>query len=408
MSATKDGALHLPNNAVDSSAGRSLRRSGVQRSRRAPDRTRAGPRAFHGTFAAALSTLFLAAVLSSPLHAQRNDSVFSFVVIGHVRGAEDGALNPRLTELVARLREIRPDLIFLGGDLIAGNQIDSMADPAIIRHDWAALDSALATVGAPIYRVPGNHDLHDPVTRDIRFERYGRLPQSIDFRGTRFLLLSTVFVPQGNAPMPPRRSAIAVRDSIDDPAEIEFLRQEVTRAPAPRNVFVLMHHQLWWKANAPWWRTEHPLLVGHNVRAVFAGDRGPIGTFSHTTRDGIEYLQSNFEYPHTASELRERRENGHRYAEFPTFLLVRVSGTHVDYDVRTVAALTSNEFLPETFRRVTTPDSASRNQRTGSLTRLLAVAGGRRRLFGIALIAVLCFAAGVAGGARFARASRDV
>ena len=52
------------------------------------------------------------------------------------------------------------------------------------------------------------------------------------------------------------------------------------------HVFLLMHHMLWWKEDAPWWAQVHPLLLGTNVRAVFAGDYGPM-KFSHLRRDAI-------------------------------------------------------------------------------------------------------------------------
>lgn len=161
---------------------------------------------------------------------------FTFVVIGHLRGGKEKTLYARMDELLAEGRAAKPDLIFLTGDLIWGDVEDSLTSRASIVAQWDALDARLSTLGVPIYRVPGNHDIHDPVTRDVFYERYGKLPRVVTFRGSRFFLFNSVFTPEGNQATPVKLTKTVRLDS----AQVGFLRDELARGLAEHD-FLMMH-----------------------------------------------------------------------------------------------------------------------------------------------------------------------
>jgi hypothetical protein len=236
----------------------------------------------------ALAGLALSLGFSRPVAAQDSASRFTFAVVGHVRGNSDPELYPRLDEVVAELKRLKPDLLFLTGDIIWGSIPKALTDRKAVIAQWEKVDAKLAPLGIPIYRVPGNHDIHDPVTRDVFFERYGALPRAVDFRGSRFLLLNTTFTPTGNAPVP---SAQKLTKTLRlDSLQRQFVQDALTQSPAT-NTFLVMHHVLWFEEDDPWWAEVHPSLVKRGVRGVFSGDLGP-AMYTHLVRDSIDYFRA--------------------------------------------------------------------------------------------------------------------
>ena len=120
-----------------------------------------------------------------------------FVVLGHIRGGELGGLNPRLHELLEEVRALGPAFVVLTGDIIWGDLNNTPRDP---ENGWSASGTRLMmlfdTLGVPVYRVPGNHDISDVGTRDIWFRRYGTLPRVVSESGARVLLLSSAWIPE--------------------------------------------------------------------------------------------------------------------------------------------------------------------------------------------------------------------
>jgi hypothetical protein len=229
----------------------------------------------------------------------------------------------------------------------------------VIRADWERLDRALAPIAVPIYRVPGNHDICDVATRDVWIERYGSLPRALEFGNARFLLVSSAWIPEDDDPRKHPQSFI--RGRALGASDQSFLRAEL-ESHAAQHVFVVMHHMLWWEDTAPWWRDVHPLFAGRNVRAVFAGDYGPM-KFSHLSRDGVEYLQTSIENKVSLEMLRGREASRALSSQFDNFLFVTVDGSEVRYEVRTVGALNTGKFTPQHWREVYEYDKDSLSRR---------------------------------------------
>jgi Calcineurin-like phosphoesterase len=313
---------------------------------------------------------------------------FSFVVLGHIRGSDHGKMSPVLDELLDKVREQAPDLVFLTGDMIWGYFHKIAPDADVIKRDWERLDAALGRLGVPVYRVPGNHDIHDPITRDVYFARYGELPQAFTFRGSRFLLLNSTWIPEGTEALP-LQSYQHLRGKQLGAKQIEFIRKELSGNQQYENVFLFMHHLLWWhQEEAKWWREVHPLLVGRKVRAVFGGDFGPM-KFSHMRRDAIDYLQCSIEGIPSINILRLWNSSRLLSQQFDNYLYVTVDGPHVNVEVKTIGAISLGNFTPERWRAVD-------DYEPPLTTRVWNVIGNTRRLIALAVFILVCFFSGFA------------
>lgn len=270
----------------------------------------------------------------------------SFVVVGHARGREE-SLSPRLPELLADLRRDRPGAVVLPGDIIWGDYEHVPRRPEQLAREWNAIDSAFGTLGAPIIRAPGNHDISDVVTRDVWRQRYGGFPRVERVGGVRFIALNSSWTPADGDTARNR----FVRGVPIDSAQLAALRAELA-GPDTVPTFVVMHHLLWWQADtAAWWREVHPLLRDAGVKAVLTGEYGPM-KFSHTERDGVQYYQVCLGGNPTIELLWATEANRSLAAQFDNYLRVDVEGDSVRYRVMTVGSASSGHFAPERWRRV--------------------------------------------------------
>ena len=313
-----------------------------------------------------------------------SQNAFSFVVLGHVRGEGNTLMNPWFDELLVEVKKLKPDMIFLTGDMIWGDIFAPMADAEAVTRAWDQLDAAFEQLGVPVYRAPGNHDIHDPVTRDIYFARYGTLPKAFTYRGSRFILLNSSYVPKGNDP-PEHRPY--VRGVPLDAPQRDFIRQDLTDNHPYEHVFLFMHHLLWWEAHAPWWREAHPLLVNRKVRMVLSGEYGPL-KFSHMQQDGIDYIQSALEGEVVIEQLRANELSRALYLQLDNFLYVTVDGSQVNVEVKILDAFSSGKYSPQRWR-------AMYQYERSLIQRVWAIIGKPNRLMALALLSLLCFLSGM-------------
>ncbi|MFN0178753.1 MAG: metallophosphoesterase family protein [Gemmatimonadales bacterium] len=328
---------------------------------------------------------FLAAAIGSELAAAqgRPADTVRFVVLGHIRG-KAGELSPKLDELIAKIRPIRPAFAVLTGDIIWGDVHKRLAERASIEREWDAVDSALATLAIPLYRVPGNHDISDVPSRDVWYRRYGPLPNRAVVGDLRLLLLSSAWLPaDGDTLHNPY-----IRGVDLDSAQVAWLARELAAPERYGHTFVFMHHLLWWEPpEGRWWREVHPLLAGGRVAAVFSGDYGPL-KFSTMERDQVRYYQSSIEVPVDLTMLQDRVTSRILSAQFDNFFEVVVSKAGAEVRVHTLAEVSSGEFTPDRHRAVNTPRPGPTEpiwrriwQRIGTPPRLAALALGVAALF---------------------------
>jgi predicted phosphodiesterase len=313
------------------------------------------------------------------------------VVLGHLRGDGHG-LNHKAAEVLAEVRRAKPDVVFLTGDIIWGDYNSKHTDSAAVEAEWNQVDSAVATLGVPVYRVPGNHDINDAVTRDIWNRRYGALPQAVTIRGNRFLLIASGWVPEPGD----TGKALYVRGKDLDARQVSFIRDQLAQPPAAGHTFVVMHHLLWWEPDtASWWRQVHPLLAGAKVSIVFSGDYGPM-KFSALQRDGVQYVQSSIEDSVPVIMQRNRLPSRLLSSQFDNFLVVTTRGPEVSLDVRTVAAISSGQFSPSRWHDINEIPPSRPKQSLWQ--RVWEQVGSPKRLAALALAIGVVFGAGILAG----------
>ncbi|MEO6710797.1 MAG: hypothetical protein ABIP42_14555, partial [Planctomycetota bacterium] len=159
--------------------------------------------------------------------------------------------------------------------------------------------------------------------------------------------------------------------------------------PGVDHVFVFMHHVLWWENEAPWWKKVAPEFAGHPVRAVFAGDYGPM-KFSHLERDGVHYLQTSIENRVSLEIQRGRESSRMLSSQLDNYLVVDIEGVDVRYSVRTVGALTTDKFSPDHYRTIFEYDKDTYGRKL-----LKRWSTPERLVLGLAEVSGLAFAVGV-------------
>jgi hypothetical protein len=272
------------------------------------------------------------------------------VVLGHIRGGQDYRLNPRLGEVLARTRALHPDFVVLTGDAIWGDYNHQPPRKDVVEDEWNATDSALQTLGIPVYRVPGNHDIADVQSRDIWWRRYGPVPRVVAVGRTRLVLLASTFIPPNGDTTHAKYIAGVDLDS----AQLNWLRRTLADT-GYAHTFVFMHHLLWWEeAGGRWWREVHPLLAAAHVDGVFSGDYGPM-KFSTMTRDGVRYWQCSIELQTPLDNLRRSVSSRTLSSQFDTFFEVRVDGDSASVIVHTADEVSSGDFTPERWRAIQEP-----------------------------------------------------
>jgi hypothetical protein len=308
----------------------------------------------------ALATLAVGTANPAPASTARSADAFRFAVVGHIRGGPGDGNVPRakLEALAAELKRRELDFVVLTGDIVWGD-FEAQGEPNVdaIRRDFEAIDEVLATVGAPLHRVPGNHDIWDARTRDLWLERYGPLFSGFDHKGSRFVLLCSPWLPARDGERCPGGF---IRGAPLPSEQIAFVREQTQSASESQHVFVFLHHMLWWPANSSWWSDVHPLLAAAPTRAVFAGDMGP-WKFSCETRDDVHYVQSAVDFTDLPplEMLRNREESRALAAQLDNFVVVSVDGPRVDYEVATVGALSAPHRDAATWRAIHSHDAGT-------------------------------------------------
>ncbi|RJQ53775.1 MAG: hypothetical protein C4526_06065 [Nitrospiraceae bacterium] len=214
---------------------------------------------------------------------------FSFVVWGHPRGKATGEPPLHFEEILERITELKADLLIITGDAIQG-MWGQKTDPAIITADWERFDAGVNRLGIPVYRIPGNHDVHNNVTRDVYLSRYPGPPYAFTFKGNRFILLDTAGIKQQG------KDDQTTWEGLSQPFDDEqfgFIKDEIGRQNEYKHIFIFMHNpQPWSEPSTFWWESIHPLLRSGKTRAVFAGSPWYF-KYAHMEQDGIHYILSS-------------------------------------------------------------------------------------------------------------------
>jgi len=265
------------------------------------------------------------------------DNSFSFVVWGHPRTAS-GEPPLHFEEILNRISELKADFLIVTGDVISGGGIPNPAGIVdIYQNDWEVFDAGVSRLGIPVYRLPGNHDVCNFITRDLYLERYTKPPYAFTFKNSRFIMLDTVGIDQRTQDGQPDWYPQSL--PFDD-EQMQFIKTEISQQEQYQHVFFFMHHVWPWRDSSSfWWDKVHPLLAGSHTRAVFGGTPGNPGSkYEHFLEDGIHYIQSCTYRGRTANWYRQQINLG-RFEpalayQFNNLQYVRVEGD--DYTIRTI------------------------------------------------------------------------
>jgi hypothetical protein len=113
---------------------------------------------------------------------------FTFAVLGDNRGDSYGEQPAVFGDILQAVNEAAPQLILHVGDMINGYAGD---DESFLRNLWEAYRQAIHGLKAPVYHVPGNHDVFDALSARLWQELWGPTYYAFDHNGIRFIALDT-------------------------------------------------------------------------------------------------------------------------------------------------------------------------------------------------------------------------
>ena len=174
-----------------------------------------------------------------------NPDNFQFVIMGDRAG---GIRQGIFEDAILKINEIYPEFVLSVGDIIEGYT----RDPLVIEEQRKEIDSIIGQLKMPFFRLPGNHDITNPVMEADWEQRYGKRYYSFTYKNTLFVIL----------------------DSNDDddyslkPAQTEFVLKTLKENPDVRWTFVLMHHPIWnYNTNGRFQQIE-AAMAGRNFTVI--------------------------------------------------------------------------------------------------------------------------------------------
>jgi hypothetical protein len=238
---------------------------------------------------------------------------FTFAVLGDNRGDAEGEHPAVFGDILEAVNEAAPQLILHVGDMINGFPGD---DEPLLRRLWEGYRKAIRGVRAPVYHVPGNHDVFDRLSAGLWQELWGPTYYAFNHNGIRFIALDT-------------------ETEANQLGEVQFAWLERMFDESPgQPVFLFLHRPLFpvnghrgisLDANPAERDRLHDLFVRHQtvIQGVFQGHEH---LYHFERRDGVPYyiLGGGGEELYVPPEL----------GGFHHFLLVRVGKEKAAVEVR--------------------------------------------------------------------------
>jgi Calcineurin-like phosphoesterase len=257
-----------------------------------------------------------------------------FVVSGDNRPTAQGApLPPVVKAIFAEIGLIRPDFVIWTGDTVYG-YCDTRDELEQEYQAFAAAARPLAGA-VPLFNSPGNHEIHSkqscsapadkvcgaPCSEDVFRVHFGQLYGSFDFGDVHFIALDTD-VPGG-------------QDAITGD-QLDWLKRDLEANKNARAIFLFSHTEFYSAPRIdPTAATSHPAVANrwelqdlfrrYPVKAVFSGHEHIYYRAPAEEHDGIDYFVAGG----AGAPLYAPPDRG----GFSHYIVVRLSGTKVAYDV---------------------------------------------------------------------------
>lgn len=223
------------------------------------------------------------------LDAQDSANRFHFLIVSD----RTGGLRPGVFKDAAeKISLLQPAFVMSVGDLIEGYDYPNgyKEDRSALEAEWDAFDALLASVEAPFFHAPGDHDYSTRAMADVWRERHGRSYYHFLYKDTLFLVLNSELFDRTGT----HWSWEGREDRFPDEqhAQLGYVARVLEDNEDVRWTFVFMHRPFWrsqWRKPAagesapsegPWpkrtsvpadWPIVERLLAGRD-HTVFAGD----------------------------------------------------------------------------------------------------------------------------------------
>jgi DNA repair exonuclease SbcCD nuclease subunit len=201
--------------------------------------------------------------------APKSEGKYSFAIIGDRTGAGPDSWAV-LDRAIHEINEWKPDFVVHIGDVIEGGRTQD-----VIRGQWEEALRHLDALEAPLFIIPGNHDIPNAAGYEAWKTLFGATFRHFSHAGDSFVLLNTE---EGAGPV-----AAGFGDG-----QTALLDSVLAARRKHGNVFIFMHQPAWLFSGdrKKQWSAVEPKLRGISA-AVFAGH---LHILAETERDGTPYL----------------------------------------------------------------------------------------------------------------------
>ena len=177
----------------------------------------------------------------------RNDPAdFQFAIVSDRNG---GCRPGVFASAMGKLNLLQPEFVLCVGDLIDGYT----QDRAVLTGQWDEFDGIVKRLEMPFFRVPGNHDITNPVMAEMWRKRYGPAYYHFVYGNVLFLVVNT----EDTAP-----------GTISD-RQVAYMHKALAANPSVRWTMVFMHQPVFSGGHAAWEKVEAALKA--RPHTVFAG-----------------------------------------------------------------------------------------------------------------------------------------
>lgn len=226
---------------------------------------------------------------------------FTFAIITDLNGGEREGIFEIAIEQVNLLR---PELIVTVGDLIDGGSENKDS----LKMEWDHFDDRARKAKAPLFHVGGNHDLTNPIMREVWIDRYGARYYHFVYKDVLFLMLDSEDYTEARMReiYLARDTAIKVMDGPNPekandmeyfkmPERVsgeigkeqsEYFKKILDQYPNVKWTFLFMHKPVWQREDEGGLKLIEQTL-GTRPYTVF---NGHFHSYSHTEKNNRDYI----------------------------------------------------------------------------------------------------------------------
>ena len=187
---------------------------------------------------------------------------FQFAIVSDRTGGHRKGV---FADAVQKLNLLQPEFVMSVGDLIEGY----LEDTTKLIAQWEEFDQLLTPLEMPFFYLPGNHDISNPVMRELWHKRYGPRYYHFVYRDVLFITMDTN----------DGEGVVIGQEQID------YVKQALNDHPDVRWTFLFLHHPIWVYAPFNGFDQIEKTLTSRKY-TVFAGHTH---RYLHTVRQDQNY-----------------------------------------------------------------------------------------------------------------------